>query len=99
MPTYAYRREDGTEFDFFQKMSDKALEVCPTTGQKVTRLISGGSGVLYKGEGWYVSDYKKKSGGPAATAATSAGETAPKPDVKAETPAAPVPATPTPKAE
>ncbi len=85
MPTYAYRREDGTEFDFFQKMSDKALEVCPTTGQPVTRLISGGTGVVYKGEGWYVTDYKKKDGGPA-KAAKPAGE---KSDTKVEAKAEP----------
>jgi putative FmdB family regulatory protein len=61
MPTYAYRREDGTTFDYFQKMSDKPLLNCPTTGQAVTRVISGGAGVVYKGEGWYVKEYKSQS--------------------------------------
>lgn len=60
MPTYEYSREDGTVFDHFQGINDAALEVCPATGQKVKRIISGGTGVIYKGEGWYVTDYKNK---------------------------------------
>jgi putative FmdB family regulatory protein len=58
MPVYEYQREDGSIFEMSQRMSDAALEICPTTGQKVRRLISGGSGVIYKGDGWYVTDYK-----------------------------------------
>lgn len=58
MPTYEYKRQDGTTFDILQKMSEDPLEVCPTTGQKVKRVVSGGGGVVYKGEGWYVTDYK-----------------------------------------
>ncbi len=58
MPTYEYKREDGTLFEVVQKMNDDHLSTCPTTGQNVKRVISGGSGVVYKGEGWYVTDYK-----------------------------------------
>jgi putative FmdB family regulatory protein len=58
MPTYEYKREDGTTFEITQKMSEDALTTCPTTGQKVKRIISGGGGVVYKGDGWYVTDYK-----------------------------------------
>ena len=58
MPTYEYKREDGTTFEILQKMSEDPLEVCPTTGQNVRRVVSGGGGVVYKGEGWYVTDYK-----------------------------------------
>ncbi|MEX0770088.1 MAG: zinc ribbon domain-containing protein [Balneolaceae bacterium] len=61
MPTYEYRREDGSVFEYRQGINDKPLKVCPETGQKVTRMISGGGGVVYKGEGWYVTDYKNKS--------------------------------------
>jgi putative FmdB family regulatory protein len=81
MPTYAYRREDGSTFDYFQKMSDAPLAACPTTGQHVTRIISGGAGVVYKGEGWYVKEYKKSSAAgstsssPASTAASAPAET------------------------
>lgn len=58
MPTYEYKREDGTSFEIQQGINDEALKVCPETGQKVKRVISGGGGVVYKGEGWYVTDYK-----------------------------------------
>ena len=62
MPTYQYKREDGTMFEIMQKISDEALKNCPDTGQKVKRVITGGSGVVYKGSGWYVTDYKNRSG-------------------------------------
>ena len=58
MPTYEYKREDGTVFEYFQGMNDEPLTTCPDTGQPVKRIISGGSGVVYKGSGWYVTDYK-----------------------------------------
>lgn len=58
MPTYEYKREDGTIFEIQQSIKEDALKVCPTTGQKVKRVISGGGGVVYKGDGWYVTDYK-----------------------------------------
>ncbi len=92
MPTYEYKREDGTTFEIMQSMSDDALTSCPTTGQKVRRIISGGGGVVYKGEGWYVTDYKnggRKSAStpPADTSDNSPSETkaeAPKKDVAKE---------------
>ncbi len=59
MPTYDYKREDGSTFEISQKMNDAPLTICPTTGQSVKRIISGGGGVVYKGDGWYVTDYKK----------------------------------------
>lgn len=58
MPTYEYKREDGTTFEIRQSINDDALEKCPETGQKVKRVITGGGGVVYKGDGWYVTDYK-----------------------------------------
>lgn len=58
MPTYKYKREDGTTFEIRQSIKDDALKECPETGQKVKRVISGGGGVVYKGDGWYVTDYK-----------------------------------------
>lgn len=58
MPTYKYKREDGTTFEIRQSIKDDALEKCPETGQKVKRVISGGGGVVYKGDGFYVTDYK-----------------------------------------
>jgi len=58
MPTYKYKREDGTTFEIKQSIKDDALEQCPETGQKVKRVISGGGGVVYKGDGFDVTDYK-----------------------------------------
>lgn len=58
MPTYEYKREDGSTFEITQSINDDPLETCPTTGQPVKRMISGGGGVVYKGTGWYVTDYK-----------------------------------------
>ena len=58
MPTYEYKREDGSRFEIRQGINDDPLTTCPDTGQKVTRMISGGAGVVYKGDGWYVTDYK-----------------------------------------
>lgn len=62
MPTYEYRREDGTTFEVFQKITDDPLEVCPETGQPVERLISGGQPPIFKGSGFYETDYKKDGG-------------------------------------
>ncbi len=49
-------------FEIVQKISDDALKTCPETGQMVKRVITGGSGVVYKGSGWYVTDYKNRTG-------------------------------------
>ena len=58
MPTYEYRREDGTTFEIQQRITDDPLATCPETGQDVERIISGGSGLIFKGDGFYVNDYK-----------------------------------------
>lgn len=64
MPTYEYKRNDGTTFELAQRITDKSLTKCPTTGQKVKRLISGGAGLVFKGSGFYQTDYVRKSGDP-----------------------------------
>ena len=71
MPTYTYKREEGTTFDLQQKISADALTTCPTTGQAIKRVITGGGGVVYKGDGWYVTDYKNKGTNPAGSAAST----------------------------
>ena len=63
MPTYDYRREDGTTFEVMQRITDEPLEVCPTTGQRVTRLVGGGVGLIFKGSGFYLTDYARKDNG------------------------------------
>jgi len=58
MPTYEYRcTQCGTEFERFQKMSDAPVEECPDCEGKVQRLISKGGGLLFKGTGFYATDY------------------------------------------
>ena len=68
MPTYAYRCPNGHEFDhFFRKMSDAAQTLsCPTCNQTGVRQVSGGAGLVFKGSGFYITDYKRsKNGGEA----------------------------------
>ncbi|MCB1171488.1 MAG: zinc ribbon domain-containing protein [Leptospiraceae bacterium] len=64
MPTYSYRcTECGHEYDAFQSMKDDPHTECPKCGGKVERLIGGGAGIVFKGSGFYVTDYRKPSGG------------------------------------
>ena len=59
MPTYEYECEKCKHhFDVFQKMSDRTVRACPKCKGKVTRLIGAGSGVIFKGSGFYQTDYK-----------------------------------------
>ncbi len=60
MPTYEYEcTHCGHSFEQFQKINDKPLEKCPTCGKKVRKLISSGGGVIFKGAGFYATDYRK----------------------------------------
>lgn len=62
MPTYEYEcLECGHRFDAFQNMSDNPLTECEHCKGPVKRLISGGSGIIFKGSGFYVTDNKGKS--------------------------------------
>jgi putative FmdB family regulatory protein len=69
MPTYGYEcKSCGHTFDVFQNMSDDPLKVCPECGKELRRLINGGTGVIFKGSGFYVTDKNKGSGGSSAKA-------------------------------
>ena len=59
MPTYEYRCPEGHVFDVFQKMSDEPGAACPTCGAESERQISAGAGFLFKGSGFYITDYKR----------------------------------------
>ena len=62
MPTYEYLCEEcGYRFERFQNMSEEPVKVCPRCGQKVRRLIEGGVGFIFKGSGFYATDYKNSS--------------------------------------
>ena len=59
MPTYEYGCKNcNHEFEVFQSISASPLETCPECGGKVQRLISGGGGLLFKGSGFYITDYR-----------------------------------------
>ena len=54
MPTYDYIcKKCNQTFEYFQAMSDTPLENCPECQGKVRRLVSGGSGLIFKGSGFY----------------------------------------------
>ena len=61
MPTYDFRCPAGHDFErFFGRISSAPSEVeCPTCGAIATRRISGGAGLVFKGSGFYITDYGK----------------------------------------
>lgn len=61
MPTYEYRCKKGHRFERLQKMSDAPLRRCSKCGSAAKRLIGGGAGLIFKGSGFYITDYKKSS--------------------------------------
>ena len=58
MPTYDYQCSEGHSFELFQKMSDEPVASCPECGAEARRQISGGAGFLFKGDGFYITDYR-----------------------------------------
>jgi putative FmdB family regulatory protein len=67
MPTYDYECiQCGHQFEVFQKINDKPRSRCPECKGKVRRLISPGSGLIFKGKGFYATDYKRKPSQPGA---------------------------------
>ena len=61
MPTYEFRCPEGHEFDhFYRSISASRMELpCPTCGKTAQRLVSGGAGLVFKGSGFYITDYGK----------------------------------------
>ncbi len=61
MPTYEYRcLSCSHEFEAFQNINAERLKECPQCGKEVKRLISAGAGILFKGSGFYITDYRSK---------------------------------------
>ena len=59
MPTYDYKCKNcNYTFELFQKMLDEPIKECPKCKGPVTRLIGAGAGPIFKGSGFYQTDYK-----------------------------------------
>ncbi len=87
MPLYEYQCEScAHRFERIQKFSDPPVDTCPQCGSPVRKLLSSPA-IQFKGSGWYITDYAKKSGAPASETKSekpeSKGET--KTESKAET--------------
>jgi putative FmdB family regulatory protein len=80
MPTYEYRCPDGHDFEhFYRKISDAASELpCPECGKLAIRRLTGGAGLVFKGSGFYLTDYGKnahRKGEPPKSGKKEGGET------------------------
>ena len=65
MPTYDYKCSNcGETYELFQSMNDKPKKKCQNCGKNTAvRLIGAGSGLIFKGSGFYITDYKNKKPG------------------------------------
>jgi putative FmdB family regulatory protein len=62
MPTYEYEcQKCGHQFEVFQSIKDKPKKTCPECKGRVKRLLGTGAGLLFKGSGFYITDYRKPS--------------------------------------
>ena len=85
MPTYVYRCEKGHTFELFHAISDESMKRCPECGAEAKRVPAGGAGFLFKGSGFYITDYRskgykesaKKEGGAPGAAGSSSGSDKP----------------------
>lgn len=93
MPTYEYECSNGHQFERVQKMSDKPVAKCPECGAKASRRISGGQGLIFKGSGFYITDYGKDGKG-----ARKETDAAPKSEPVTTAPATPTTSAPAAKA-
>ena len=87
MPTYQYECSGcGHALEVFQSMNDKRLTKCPECKKnKLQRLIGTGSGIIFKGSGFYETDYKQKPA-PAGAAKGASGKQKPGKEGKSESP-------------
>ena len=84
MPLYEYQCDAcAHRFEVIQKFSDAPVDVCPKCGGAVKKLLSSPA-IQFKGTGWYITDYARKSDG-ASTSSSSDSKTDAKTDAKTET--------------
>ncbi len=77
MPTYEYQcKKCGHRFSEFQRIVDPPIKDCPKCTKKgcVEQIISGGSGLIFKGSGFYITDYKRKSSGGGSSSSSDSGK-------------------------
>ena len=77
MPTYEFRTPDGTIIERIFKISEVPETVELPDGSVATRIISGGAGLLFKGSGFYITDYGKDGKKDQRPAAPSSGDAKP----------------------
>ncbi len=64
MPTYEYECTScGHRFEVFQSMTEERLKDCPKCHKKLRRLVGSGAGIIFRGAGFYATDYRKKAPG------------------------------------
>jgi len=84
MPIYEYAcKKCGEQFEVLQKMSDQPLRRCRACGGRLERLLSP-VGIHFKGSGWYVTDYARKSSGNGEAKPSEAKETDKPSETKSE---------------
>ena len=84
MPLYEYEcKKCHHRFERIQKFSDRMVKKCPDCGGPVEQMISAPA-VQFKGSGWYVTDYAKKSSAPSASSGSSNGDSSPKKERKSK---------------
>jgi putative FmdB family regulatory protein len=72
MPTYTYQCQScGYRYDAFQSMKEEPHTECPVCKGRVERLIGAGAGIVFKGSGFYVTDYRKSAPSESSTAAAA----------------------------
>lgn len=87
MPTYEYQcSKCAHAFELFQSMTDKPVKKCPECGGAVKRLVGRGGMILFKGSGFYETDYKSKSSSATSASTSSSTESKPASSPKSESP-------------
>lgn len=90
MPTYDYEcSECKHRFEMFQSMKDEPIKKCIKCGGKVKKLIGAGAGIIFKGSGFYVNDYKKSSSNSAGSSGSASSSKSSKPPEAVPPPASP----------
>jgi len=62
MPTYEYQcKKCGLRFERFQNIKEEPIRECPECSGDVKKLISAGAGIIFKGSGFYITDYRSEN--------------------------------------